>query len=441
MSGISRLLRWAPCLWAVSRLVSSSGQTSRSQLLNTQSASQHPSAPTDLLNTLSFPARTVVKHTPVPRPATALRSPRLPTSAYSEKLRSSAADHDRSVSWMVRLVRTRRPLVRDGWQWDNPYRLSIRMAHKALSISSAILSQVRGICFGRPLPIELQKGILLTVRHPVRTSGHFGEGDMLLVSKHWYNLHRQHFWKKRWLNLRPNAASWSSIAERIQTLTRNADIIHNVKLQGVLTDIQPTSLEQALSHCSDLARIAICDITRVKIGKLDNLNEVLLKQILLHHQDKIRHFDFRAGETPFFLGRRSLFAGSVLVLPKVHKITVDISNIEEMQLLEDLHGNSAGLVAFFIAELVGRHEREQERQVEVRVFCMPEVEEGAISQITPAHVLLAAQIYDFSRALLERVAGLKLVVSFQGPLRAQVAHNLAVLRIWARENSISLINA
>ncbi|CBQ70640.1 conserved hypothetical protein [Sporisorium reilianum SRZ2] len=436
MSGISRLLRWAPCLWAVSRLVSSSGQTSRSQLLTAQSASQHPSGPADLLHTLSFPARTLVKHTHIPRPAPASRHRRSSTASHSESV--SAAESQ--GSWASSLLRTRRPLIHDGWQWDYPYRLPFRMAHQALSITSMIISQVRGVCFGSPLPIELQRGILLAVRKAARRSGELREGDMLLVSKHWYKLHRQHFWRKRWLSLRPDLAQWSSIAERIQTLFKNADVIHNVKLQGVLTDIQPTSLQQALSECPELGRIAICNISRIKISKLDNLNEVLLKQILLHHQGQIRHFDFQAGETPFFLGRRSLFAGSVLLLPNVRRITVDISNTDEMQLLEDLHGNSAGLVSFFIAELVGRHDREQEKQIELRVFCMPELKETVRRQITQEHVLLADQIFDFTRRC-SKVAGLNLVVSFQGPLREQVTHNLAVLSTWARGNSISLINA
>ncbi|TKY84893.1 hypothetical protein EX895_005973 [Sporisorium graminicola] len=441
MSGISRLLRWAPCFWAVSRLVSSSGQTSRSQLLSSQSNYEYPSASGDLLHTLSFPARTVVKHTNVPRPAPTRPNSRLSTPTGSERSNASAAEDSSSASSSLSLFSTRRPLVHDGWQWENPDRLPIRVVNKALSITSVILSQVRGVCFGRPLPIELQTGILVAVRHPVRKYGSFSEGDMLLVSKHWHSLHRRHFWQKRWLNLRPNVAQWSSIAERIQALARNADVIHNVKLSGVLTDIQPVTLQQALSNCSDLAHIANSTVYRIKIGKLDYLNELLLKQILLHHQRRIRHFDFPAGETPFFLGRRSLFAGSVLLLPEVRRITVDITNTEEVQLLEDMHGNSAAIVSVFIAELIGTHHREQQRQVELRVLCMPEVSEETVRRITQDHILLADQIYDFTRTMLGKIPGLKLVASFQGPLVTQAAYNLAVLCSWARRSNISLINA
>ncbi len=115
---------------------------------------------------------------------------------------------------------------------------ALRLAFRAASVSSKILSQIRGVCFSPTLPIELQEAILITARHSVRRSGAFNEGDLRLVSRHFNEVHRKHFWKKKWLNLRLFNASWSSIGERIQAIASN-DAIKNVKLEGTLTDITP----------------------------------------------------------------------------------------------------------------------------------------------------------------------------------------------------------
>lgn len=393
-----------------------------------------------MFQTLSFPARTVVRHANVPRHRRAHRASNSLSTALSDTSTASSVENGIVDRLTSALLRTRSPQVHDGWQWDNPYRLPIRLTHRALSVTGVILKQVRGVCFGRPLPNELQLGILLTVRHPVRRSGRFSEADMLLVCKRWYALHRRHFWKKRWLNLRSNRTDWVSLGERMGFLARNADIVHNVKLDGVLTDILPTTLEQAVHECPDLALMATCSVEKIKVGRLDNLNELLLKQILHHHQEKIRHFEFQFGDTVMFLGRRSLFARAILVLPALRRVTVDISNVEEVQDIHSMYGNGAGLASYLVAELVGRHDRVAVRQVELRLVCNPEHEEGSRPHLTQSHILLAAQIYDFTRELLRDVARLNFVVSFQGPLTAQITHNLAVLHTWAKANDISLIN-
>ncbi|SPO21646.1 uncharacterized protein UTRI_01129_B [Ustilago trichophora] len=436
MSGIARLLRWAPCLWAISRLANGSGQAPRSQILNSQSGPQHPSGPSDLLQTISFTARTVVKHSPVVRPSLAARPPATETQAAPDTRGSANTWHWRSF------LRHRQPQVHDGWQWDHPPIFPISWGMKGLSIAAKIISQVRGVCFGRPLPTELKKVILLTVQRSKRSPRELKEVDVRLVCHAWDEILRKGFWKKRWLNLRPRNSQWPLIAERLQALARNADVIKNVKLDGVLTDILPLSLEEALRRCPQLANIALCRIERIKIGRLDSLTEILLKQILLHHQQNIRHFGFRLEDTPLFVGRRSLFANSILRLPQVRRITVDISNSDEALYLEDLHGNSAGLVSYFIAELVGREGRENEAQIELRLFCMPNSAEAPRRpQITSEHTDLASQIFEFTRTLLESLPGIIVVCSFQGPLTSQIDHNFHVIRAWARGKNVSLLDS
>lgn len=436
MSGIARLLRWAPCLWAISRLANNSGQAQRSHILNSQSGPQHASGPSDLLHTLSFTARTVVKHSPVVRPSLAARSP----ATEAETARDTRGP-PRSWRWRS-FLRQRQPQVHVGWQWDYPPILPISWGMKGLSTAAKIISQVRGVYFGRPLPTELKNVILLTVQRSRRGPRELKEVDVRLVCNAWNQLLRRGFWEKRWLNLRPRNAQWPLIAERLDALVSNADVIKNIKLDGVLTDILPLSLEEALLICPQLANIALCGIERVKIGRLDSLNELLLKQILLHHQQNIRHFGFRLEDTVLYLGRRSLFVNSIMLLPRVRGITVDISNSDEALYLEDLHANSAGLVSYFIAELVGREGRENEAQIELRLFCMPlSAETARRPQITGEHIHLASQIFDFSRTLLETLPGISMVLSFQGPLTSQIAHNLQVIRTWARENNVSLLDA
>ncbi|SPO22451.1 uncharacterized protein UTRI_01129 [Ustilago trichophora] len=435
MSGIVRLLRWAPCLWAISRLANSSGQAQRSHFLNSQSGPQHSSGPSDLLHTLSFTARTVVKHSPVVRPSLAART--LETEAQTA---SNTGGTAKSWGWRG-FLRRRYPQVHDGWQWDHPPILPISWSMKGLSIAAKIIRQVRGVSFGRPLPTELKNVILITVQRSRREPRELKEVDIRLVCNAWDKLLRRGFWEKRWLNLRPRNTQWPLIAERLEALVRNADVIKNIKLDGMLTDILPLSLEEALLVCPQLANIALCGIQRVKIGRLDSLNELLLKQILLHHQQNIRHFGFRLEDTILYLGRRSLFVNSSLQLPRVRRITVDIGNSDEALYLEELPVNSAGLVSLFIAELVGREGREKEAQIELRLFCMPiSAEIARRPQITGDHIYLATQIFDCTRTLLETLPDISMVTSFQGPLTSQTAYDLQAIRFWARENNVSLLN-
>ncbi|GAC97017.1 leucine-rich repeat-containing protein [Pseudozyma hubeiensis SY62] len=442
MSGISRLLRWAPFLWAVCKLTNNPSRAARPQLLNNQSGTQHPAGHSDLFDSLSFPARTLVRQTHPPRPTLAARPPRAPSPTESERsVIASLPDNDFVQRTVRALLRTRTPVRYAGWQMENPHRLPIRLAQRAVSASSAILNQVRGAHFGMPIPNELQIGILIAARHPVRKSGIFNEVDMLLVCKHWNSIHRPYYWKKRWLNLRPIVASWKSIGERLTCLSKNADVIHNVNLSGVATDILPMSLEQAVRECPEIAMIANCTVEKIKIGRLDSLNEILLKQILLYRQEKIRHFEFQLEDIILFLGRRSIFAKSEFLLPQVRRVTVNISSVKDAHELDDLFGNSARLVSNFVAELVGRDKKQEEVQVELRLVCHSKVQGGSRPQLTQGHIFLVAQIVDFTRELLKYVAGLNLVMSFQAPFRLQAAQNLTVLRIWARENNVSLINA
>lgn len=341
---------------------------------------------------------------------------------------------------MRTLTRTRTPQVHFGWQWEYPHRLPFRLAFRAGSISSKIISQVRGVCFAPTLPIELQEAILITARHSVRRSGAFNEGDLRLVSRHFNEVHRKHFWKKKWLNLRPFNASWLSIGERIQAIASN-DAIKNVKLEGTLTDITPTSLEEALRQCPELAGIRTCRVERIKVGRLDNLNEILFKKILLHHQNHIRLFQFQFGDTVLFLGRQSMFAGNTFRLPSIRRVIVDISDLQEARLLEELHGNGARLVSRFLSELIGEHNRDETRRVELRLLCKPEVrQQDRRPRISSDHLILAAQIFNFTRQLLANAAGLKLVFSFQAPVSVQLGHNQRILTIWSRANRVSLIN-
>ncbi|SNX82622.1 uncharacterized protein MEPE_01328 [Melanopsichium pennsylvanicum] len=431
MSNLARLLRWAPCLWAVSKLANNSGPAQRSQILNVQSGSQHTSSTSDVLHTLSFTTRSVVRYSQNFRATSAARSPRS---------MADTSPRDGNVGGLWRL-RSRNPEVHHGWQWDHPPLLPVRWAQRAVSFSSKILRQVHGLSFVTSFPMELTEVVLHTVRHPVETRAGLGEVDLRLVCKQWNGLLRRSYWRKRWLNIRPEIARWRFIGERINTLAKNADVIKKVKFDGILSDIPPISLESALQECPELAEVALCRVKQIKVGKLDSVNEVLLKQFLLYHQNEIRHFAFRLEDTVLFLGRRSLFAYSILILPRVRRITVDISNSEVALYLEDLSNNSARAVSRFVAELIGRDDTYEDRTVEVRLFCMPSAGTAALPQISEDYVSLASQIFQHTRILVENMPGIRLATSFQGPLSSQTARDLRALRAWASGEGISLIDA
>ncbi len=180
---------------------------------------------------------------------------------------------------------------------------------------------------------------------------------------------------------------------------------------------------------------------RIKVGRLDNLNEILFKQILLYRQKHIRLFQFQFGDTVLFLGRQSMFAGNTFLFPQIRRVIVDISDLQEARLLEELHGNGARLVSRFIADLVGGHSRDETRRVELRLLCKPELRhQDRRPRISSDHLILAAQIFEFTRQLLASAAGLNLVFSFQAPVSAQLGHNQRILGIWSRANRVSLIN-
>jgi hypothetical protein len=128
--------------------------------------------------------------------------------------------------------------------------------------------------------------------HPARRPGARADVDVRLVCKAWNHILRPYFWQKRWLNIRPENATWASIGERLNALTRNADVITKVKMNARLTDIEPTPLECALQECPELGELALCEIKGIKVGLLDSLNEILFKQLMHYHQERTTHFGF-----------------------------------------------------------------------------------------------------------------------------------------------------
>ncbi|KAJ1033315.1 hypothetical protein NDA13_001308 [Ustilago tritici] len=356
MSAVARLLKWAPCLWAISKLASNSGQAQRAQILNPHSGSQYPSTVTsDVLHSLSFTARTVVKHTHIPRASPALRR--------------SQTEVDNVAP----------PVERPRRRW-----------------------------FTLRLPVLSVIGILRC------TSA--GNGSILPIYL-------------------PENATWASIGERLNALIRNADVITKVNMNARLTDIEPTPLESALQKCPELGELAFCEIKGIKVGLLDSLNEILFKQLMYHHQERITHFGFRFDDTILFLGRRSLFADSNLFLPKVRKITIDISDTVEALMLEDRYGNSAGPLSSFVASLADNGGKKSQKTLELRLFCQLRQ-----LQIEDHHIRLATQIFNSVMRVLDEASGINLVFSFKGPLRAQQARKLYDIRNWAAENGIRLLD-
>ncbi|CCF54428.1 hypothetical protein NDA10_000159 [Ustilago hordei] len=434
MSAVARLLKWAPCLWAISKLASNSGQAQRAQILNPHSGSHYPSIGTlDVLHSLSFTARTVVKHTHIPRASPALRRSQTEVDNVAPPV-----DRPRRRWFTLRLPSAFRhwnPQVYIGWQWEYPPYLPVRVGIHAVTKTSKIVRQAREAFVGIPVPVELEVAILKALINPARRPGARADVDVRLVCKAWNHILRPYFWQKRWLNIRPENATWASIGERLNALIRNADVITKVKMNARLTDIEPTPLERALQKCPELGELALCEIKGIKVGLLDSLNEILFKQLMHHHQERITHFGFRFDDTILFLGRRSLFADSNLFLPKVRKITIDISDTVEALMLEDRYGNSAGPLSSFVASLADNGGRKSQKTLEIRLFCQPRQ-----LQIENHHIRLATQIFNSVMRVLDEAAGINLVFSFKGPLRAQQARKLYDIRNWAAENGISLLD-
>lgn len=434
MSGISRLLKWAPCLWALTRLASNSGSAQRSQILNANSGPQHPSGASDLLNTLSFPARTIVRHSHVVRPSLAARSPSRDPSPVSE------LEQNRGNGLTLRYERHHHSQGHTGWRWVQPRSLPIQWGRQAVAISPKILNDIRCVSFASPLPLELERAILLMAYYAGRRPRKVREEDIRLVCKRWNEILRKPFWKRRWLNLRPRVAQWPLIGERLQALARNADVIKKVKLEGTLTDIPLTSLEEALRECPAMNLLIWCRLEQIKVGRLDTVNEILLKQVLWYHQRHIRHFGFRLEDAILFLGRPSLFAHSKLLLPEVRRITIDISKSDEALQPGDRRSNSVELVSNLIAELVGTEDRERETRFELRLFCMPKATRLYGLQIAMHSIHLADQIFRSIRELMQNVQGIRMVASFQGPWTSQDSAYLNWTRIWARDNAVTLLD-
>lgn len=438
MSGISRLLRWAPCFWAVCRIANSSNQAQRSHLITTQSGPQHPAGPSDLLQTLSFPARIVVKHPHVVRPTLASR----PSSPHHVEESTSPATGRRGLRAVPDFLRHRHPQRHAGWSWEHPPCWPVRQVIQLVQSSSRIINQLRWTVTGRSVPVELRIGILLSLVRLAHAGGGGVDVNVRLVRRDWDTLLRRYYWKFKWLNLRPSVASWESIRERFQALISNADSIKKVKLGAGLTDIHPISPEKAIQRCPELAKLGLCHVDQVTVGRLDNLNEILLIHLLRHYQSKIRHFVFQAEDTVLFLGRRSIFVGSKLRLPNVKRITVDISNSVQDLLQEDSFDSTVEHISEFVAALIGEGRcNRPTRKIELRLRVLQSLEEAAPwPQIETPHILLATRVFDLVRALLEDGKA-AIVASFEAPLSVQLRHNRNVIWIWARENQVKLINA
>ncbi|SOV06704.1 uncharacterized protein UDID_17585 [Ustilago sp. UG-2017a] len=288
------------------------------------------------------------------------------------------------------------PQVYIGWQWDYPPYLPVRVGIHAVTKTSKIVRQAREALVGMPVPVELEVAILKALIHPARRPGARADVDVRLVCKAWNHILRPYFWQKRWLNIRPENATWASIGERLNALIRNADVITKVKMNARLTDIEPTPLN------------ALCK----SVQSWENWLSARSKE-----------------------SKRSLFADSILFLPKIRKITIDISDTVEALMLEDRYGNSAGPLSSFVASLADNGGRKSQKTLELRLFCQPRQ-----LQIEDHHIRLATQIFNSVMRVLDEAAGINLVFSFKGPLRAQQARKLYDIRNWAAENGIRLLD-
>lgn len=428
MSGISRLLRWAPCLWAISRLAQSSGQAQRTQILTSQSP-QHPSGPKDLLHGLSFTTKTVVKppQHQSPQPSRA-------------SIRPKSQDVHSPRPWRVsELFRYRGARQYAGFRWDHaplwPIPELAECARRASNVLYLLTNSKRP-----PRSLEAEQGLLVGLTQlPRATEGEFS-AIVRLVNRTCEHQTRQDFWRRKWLNVRPMLAYWPDVGERLKALAQYPEISRKVKLGAGPTDIEPIAQERALQLCPELKLLPNCKVVQVKVSSLDALNEVLLKQILRHHWQRIEHFAFAVEDYVLYIGKRSIFPDSRFFLPKLRKVTVDISNASEAP-ADGLFGDSAGPVSFLISQLVGRDNRAEGKDFELRLYCMPSPLVHARPRLGQDHIHLAARIFDLVRTVLQEGSRINIVAAFEGPFGLQVANNRKNIENWARDERIVLHDA
>ncbi len=432
MSAISRLLRWAPCFWAISKVANSSGHVQRSQVVHPQFPSHERNGPLEVLNSLSFAARTVVRNAHIAR---ATLVPSVPRALEANvNAARNALPH-----WLPSWLRHNRPEVHVGWRWENPpFTMVLKLNSLYQRASSKILTLISQSKNAR-ISRELEHAVLLSLVRSTRRLGTDVSVETRLVCKQWDQDLRRAYWKKRWLNVRPKVASWSRIGERLRLLIEQAPLIHKVKLDNVLTDILPTSSVRAVQACPELGKLAECRIKEINVGRLDMLNEVIFKCMLSSQQARLRHFAFRAKDAGLFLGRRSIFAESNLHMPKLRKITIDISTSPNDGLTDDVHGTMAGLPSYLAGELAGGGRDAKNRNLEVSIFCMPDIPDPSRPFISTAHLSLARSLVTLIKTIMQD-RHITVLVSFEGPLESQARSTIRDILAWAETNNVRLVN-
>lgn len=429
MSAISRLLRWAPCFWAISKVANSSGQVQRSQVFHPQFPSYERNGPLDVLQSLSFSARTVVHNAHIARAAP---PPSVPRGLEANGI----VGRNVLPRWLPSWLRHNRPEVHMGWRWENPpFSVVLKLHNLYQRASSRILTLISQSTNAR-IPRELEHAVLLSLVRSTRRFGADVSVETRLVCKQWDQDLRRAYWKRRWLNIRPTVASWGKVGERLRLLIEQAPLIHKVKLDNVLTDIVPTSSVCAEQKCPELGRLAQCQIKEIKVGRLDMLNEVILKCMLSSHQGRLRHFAFRAKDAVLFRARRSIFAKSNLHMPKLRKITIDISTSPNDDLADDVHGSMAAHLA---GELAGGGRDAKSKKMEVTIFCMPDVPDPSRPFISTAHLTLARSLVTLVNTIMQD-RHITVLVSFEGPLASQAQSTISDIVAWAETNDVRLIN-
>ncbi|KAI3478574.1 hypothetical protein L1887_59482 [Cichorium endivia] len=236
------------------------------------------------------------------------------------------------------------PAVLSGSQAAQPLPASLEQdLHADLSVDE------RKDSLGR-----LEHAVLLSLVRSTRRFGADVSVETRLVCKQWDQDLRRAYWKRRWLNIRPTVASWGKVGERLRLLIEQAPLIHKVKLDNVLTDIVPASSVRAVQKCPELGRLAQCQIKEIKVGRLDMLNEVILKCMLSSQQGRLRHFAFRAKDAVLFLGRRSSLPNRTCTCPSCAKLRSILAPVRTDGLADDVHGTMAGLPSYLAGELAGR---------------------------------------------------------------------------------------
>lgn len=287
----------------------------------------------------------------------------------------------------------------------------------------------------------MEIAIMVSIIRAAKILGNGVSVNFRLVCQEWDQNLEKAFWKTRWLNIRPRLAYWPSIAERLQTLAKHSAAIRKVKLAAGPTDILPMSVEKALVECPELALISECRVREINVGRLDALNELLLKLLLQHRQSKIRHFCFQAEDSVLYLGRQSIFSDSRFCFPKLNRVTIDISRSIDTIIQDEPSSDDIRRTVELVVKLVGSKEGTDANKVELRLLCMPPPLPYALARVENSHISLASRLFEFIRNVLYSASGTRIAASFEAPLSFQSLENLMLIRSWARRNDIRLIDA